>query len=133
MDKIKITQYATDNYNRQSYNQVLQAVEQQINRANDGYLFPMVSVTASYAMNYNDAVILADATAGAITITLKPAAECVQKRVTIKKTDSSGNSVTIDGNGAETIDGAATKSLATQYKSYDLVSYGGAWWIVGSL
>lgn len=130
MDKLKITQFATAEYNRQSYNNVLQSVEQQINRAADGYLFPVMPITASYTVNYNDGVILADATAGAITVTLKPANEMTQKRIVIIKTDASGNAVTIDGNGSETINGAATNVLAAQYNKVELAAYNGAWYIV---
>lgn len=129
MDKIAIRNYATHDYNRQSYNNVLTAVEMQINRAADGYLFPVKRLTSAdspYSMTYNDSVLIVDATSGAVTINLKPAREWEQKRITIKKIDSSANAVTADGSGAETIDGAATKSTTTQWASFELVSEGGA-------
>ena len=130
MDKIKLTQFATSEYNRQSYNNVLQAIEQQINRAADGYLFPVSAITSSYTINYNDSVILADATAGAITVTLKPANEMTQKRIVIIKTDASVNAVTVDGDSTETINGAATNVLAAQYDKVEIAAYNGAWYIV---
>lgn len=133
MDKINVTNRVTAEYNRQTFNAILTEIQREINRAADGYIFPATSQTSAYTMTLNDSVILVDATSGAVTVTLKPARECEGKRVTIKKTDASANAVTIDGDGSETIDGAATKSLATQYKAYELVSYNGAWWIVSAV
>jgi hypothetical protein len=133
MDKIAIQSHATDPYNRASIYKAFSLIEMAMNRAADGYLFPITAVTASYTMTLNDSIVLVNATAGAITITLPLANECTQKRISIKKTDASANVVTIDGNGAETIDGTATKTLATQYKSYELVASGGAWWIVSAI
>lgn len=130
MNKISIRQYATAEYNRQQYETVLSAVEREFNRAADGYLFTVTRVTSAYTMTLNDSVILVDASSGAVTVTLKPARECERKRVTIKKIDSSANAVTVDADSSEEIDGATTKSLASQYDSVELVSQGGAWWIV---
>ena len=130
MDKISITGYATADYNRQTTNLAYSKIEQQINRAADSFLFPVTRITSSYTQNQNDAIILADATAGSITITLLPALEWEQKRLTVKKIDSSGNSVVVDASGAETIDGAANKSTSTQYNSYDFVSEGGQVFII---
>jgi hypothetical protein len=101
----------------------------EINRGADGYLFPFLAVTSTYTLSLNDALVFADATSGSFSITLKPARECEQKRVTIKKT-TAANTVTIDPDGSETIDGAATYALSAQYASVELVSYNGSWWIV---
>ena len=48
----------------------------------------------------------------------------------IKKIDASGNAVTIDGNGAETIDGAATQTLGAQYDSMTVFCDGTGWHII---
>lgn len=133
MDKINVSNRIPADYNRQIYNTILTDIQQEINRGADGYLFPVTTITTSYSVSLNDSIILANATSGAITVTLPLALESEQKRLTIKKTDSSGNAVTIDGNGTETIDGALTKSLATQYKAYELVAQGGSWWIVSAV
>ncbi len=130
MDKLALTGYATDAYNRQTYYKALSDIEQQINRAVDGYLFPVKRVTTNYTMNLNDSIILVDATAGNVTITLQAALQWEQKKLTVKKIDTSGNTVTIDGNGAETIDGAATKVISAQYVTVNLTSQGGAIWII---
>lgn len=105
----------------------------------DGWRVPRMSgtvmsanttITATIILGGVDELVLADATAGAITITLPPAANMPGKHFYIKKIDSSGNTVTIDGNGAETIDGAATKVLSTQYASHHIISSNGSWHIV---
>lgn len=75
-----------------------------------------------------DRLILVDATSGAVTITLLAAATAGNGfRVAIKKIDSSGNAVTIDGNLSETIDGNTTSTLSTQYDSENLISDGSNW------
>ena len=73
---------------------------------------------------------LADAIAGAITIDLPPAADMSGKTVDIKKIDSSINSVTLDGDGSETIDGSLTQVLTTQYDEITVLSDGTAWYII---
>lgn len=88
------------------------------------------SVSVDYTATVADTTILVDATALARTITLPPAANCKGLILNIKKTDSSVNGVTIDGNGAETIDGAATKSTTTQYAGWMIQSDGANWFIL---
>lgn len=88
------------------------------------------AVSASATATNADTLILADATAGAVTITLPAAASSAGHRLIIKKTDASANAVTVDGSGAETIDGAATASLTAQYQSIEIVCDGSTWWKV---
>lgn len=78
-----------------------------------------VSVSANYTATLFDDVILVDATGGARTVTLPTVANarCMNKTFTIKKVDASANAVIVDGNGAETIDGALTQSLLIQWSS----------------
>lgn len=133
MDKIAITQYATSDYNRQSYNNVLTAVQTQINRAADGYLFPVKRLTSAdspYFATLNDSILIVDASSGAVTINLKPAREWEQKRVIVKKIDSSGNAVTATPDGSDTIDGASSKATTTQWASFELTSQGGAIFVI---
>lgn len=81
--------------------------------------------TYAHAETNGQIVILVDTTAGNITIGLPPAANNTAI-FHIKKTIAANN-LTIDGNGAETIDGSATKVLAAQYASASLVSDGTKW------
>ena len=52
------------------------------------------------------------------------------RTVTIMKADSGSGSVTIDADGSETINGATTVSLSTQYHFRTLVYDGSAGWVV---
>ncbi len=88
------------------------------------------SITASTTVDSRAAIVLVNATAGAVTVTLPIAAVSTGREIVVKKTDASANAVTIDGNGAETIDGAANTALATQWKSKLLYCTGAAWMIV---
>lgn len=78
----------------------------------------------------DDGLILADATAGALTVTLPSAANRKGHEVVVKRMNSGTNAVTVTAASGETIDGAATRALATQYDSLTLVSDGTNWVIV---
>lgn len=92
------------------------------------------SVTASETANYtattSDNFIPCDATSAAFTITLYAASGNAGRRLIIKKTDSTLNTITIDANSTETIDGSLTIKLATQYESVTLECDGTNWFIV---
>lgn len=130
MNKINITGRVLPDYNRQTQYDIANAIEVQINQAADGYLFPVYPADGDYTITLNDSLVTADATAGNITITLRPADECEQKLIIIKKTDASANTVTVAADGSETIDGAATNVLAAQYDTLKLMSDGNQWLIV---
>lgn len=92
---------------------------------------PHVSKTANYTASIEtDSVILCDATGGAFTITLPTAASADGYQFDIKKIDASANTVTVDGDGAETIDDSTTAVLTTQYESITVYSDGSEWWIL---
>jgi len=131
VNKVKLSNIP-DQYKRHDFYNLLSAVETAINQAAQGRLFPVTRVDSAYTLSVDDSTVLVDASGGAVTVTLKSALDCEQKRITIKKIDSSGNAVTVDADGSETIDGAATKSLAAQYNYIELVAEGGAWWIVSN-
>jgi hypothetical protein len=88
------------------------------------------AVTASDNFAPDDYLVLCNATAGVITLTLPVAAASQGRKLVAKKTDASANAVTVDGNGAETVDGAASISITAQYDSVSVISDGAAWWIV---
>jgi len=83
-----------------------------------------------YTQLSTDSLILVDATSGAVTVNLIAVAADNGAPVTIKKIDASGNAVTIDGDGAETIDGSTTKVLSSQYDSATVQQDGTEWWII---
>jgi len=82
--------------------------------------------------NRNGIVLLANT--GIVTHTLPPAADMVGYPITFKKTTAAAFAVTLDGNGAETIDGAATDAdIDAQYDTKTIVSDGSNWHIVESI
>lgn len=73
-----------------------------------------------------------DATGGAVAITLPSAASSTNKVFVIKKTDSSGNAVTVTRAGSDTIDGSNTYALSAQYDWVMIQSDGSTMWkIIG--
>lgn len=90
----------------------------------------IITVSSNYAVIAQDLTILVNATGGNRTITLPAAASNNGRVLNIKKIDASGNTVTIDGNASETIDGATTQVITTQWTSYQIQSDGSAWYIL---
>jgi hypothetical protein len=90
----------------------------------------VTSKTANYTALYSDDVILGDATSGAFAVTLPTAVGNAGKVFYIKKTDSSGNAVTINTTSSQTIDGSTTNVIQTQYKTIQVVSNGSNWSIL---
>ena len=91
-----------------------------------------ISVTAAYTVEAFDRVILANATAGAFTVTLPTAVDRNgQQPITIKRVNGGANAVTI-GSTSGTIDGSATASLASQYSCKTVISDGTNWHVVMS-
>lgn len=89
----------------------------------------VVSKTTTYTATTSDDVILASGSA--FTITLFASSGNSGKVLRIKKTDSSlSNIITLDGNGSETIDGALTTTLNTQYEEVTIVCDGSNWHIL---
>ncbi len=83
-----------------------------------------------YPLTTDNSVVLVDAAAGAVAVAL-PAASTVAGRVfNIKRLDGTVNTVTVDPDGAELIDGATTAALTIQYESVTLVSDGTGWSIL---
>ena len=95
-----------------------------------GLVLNISEKTTNYTVVDTDYTILGNASGGNITITLIPASPALGKIYNIKKIDSSSNTVTVNGNLSETIDGGTTAILTTQYESITIQCDGGAWWII---
>lgn len=89
--------------------------------------YAYTSLSANTTLDTTHSVVDVDASGAAITITLPTAVGCNGREYRIRKLDSSANAVTIDGAGAETINGAATKLLSAQYATATLLSNGTNW------
>lgn len=93
----------------------------------------LADAAATLTTAHLDKVLLIPNTA-ARTLTLPAAADCAGRFLTVKKTSADAFAVTIDGAGAETIDGAAT--FAAQDAAYDTVtilSDGTGWHIISKM
>lgn len=105
------------------------------------------TVTANYNVKFYDSTILVDATSGNITIDLSIASTSlaynsinvningtdyafdISKIITIKKIDSTVNTVTLD-NLTNLIDGATTQVLTNQYEALTIQWDGTDWYIL---
>jgi hypothetical protein len=85
------------------------------------------SVTATGNVQSGDYLLICDSTAGAITLTLPPAALVPGRIYAFKRINSGGGSVTIDGYASETIDGSTTASLTSHWDSFIIMTNGVAW------
>lgn len=86
-----------------------------------------------YDVLVTDGVLLVDTQSGAVTLNLPAAADAAGQVLTVKRMGTGVNAVTIDGDGAETIDGSATNTdLDAQYDVLTIVSDGSEWLILNS-
>ena len=89
-----------------------------------------VFADSPYTTTPTDDTILCDATSGSITINLLTAVGISGKKYNIKKIDSTSNSVTIDPDGAETIDGETSITITGENDNYTIQSDGTNWRII---
>lgn len=88
--------------------------------------------TANYTFTSTDpGIIFADATGGAVTITLPAASSStIGVQYQVFKVDSSANAVTIAGNGADTLLTGSTTSTTAQSNCLKVTGYTSTSWIV---
>ncbi len=87
--------------------------------------FAIISKAAAYTATPDDDFILVDTSGGNVTISLQPSAN-FSKPLTIKNIGE--NSVIIDPDGSETIDGSATLTISTEGQSIELAPDGSNWY-----
>jgi hypothetical protein len=95
-----------------------------------GLILGQVTIEDSFTVGDSEHTIFANVTRGNITITLPKAGARAGRILEVMKTDSSVNTVTIDANGSELINGATTKVLSTQYQTTKIQSNGLQWYIL---
>lgn len=115
------------NRNGELYRQDSAGVETKLLAGASAYL--TAAKVADYAVTDTDNVSLVLMTTAGTnrTVTLPTAADNTHRVITVKKVDSGTGQTIIDGEGAETIDGAANVKLYKQYESVTLVCDGTAW------
>lgn len=84
----------------------------------------IITLTADTTIKGNHDIYLVDATAGNVTITLPDSKAINSQEIVIKKTDSSGNTVTIVGTASQTIDGNANVVLSSQGSTLQIIADG---------
>lgn len=112
---------------RQALSDALRTHAIQLNWATGHEIINASSTDAAFAD-----LVLADASSGGFTLTLPEAGVWRDRVLRIKKTDATGNTVTVAAAGSETIDGAASIAISTQYHCRQFMSDGKDWYIVGA-
>ena len=72
------------------------------------------------------------ATGRSLTITLPLASSSSNHQIVVKKTSSDASTVTVAGQGGDTIDGETSVSIVGQYTSLTFVSDGSNWYIISA-
>jgi hypothetical protein len=97
-----------------------------------GFRTNLVTKTNNYTVTAIDCTVLFDTTGGNLTATLPPAASVTGQIYVFKNIGTGINSLTIDGDGSETIDGLTTQTLAL-LGVLQIQSTGTAWVVIGAL
>lgn len=87
-----------------------------------------VSVTSAGTVASDTYWERCNATSGAFTRTLPLAKDNWRRKIGLIKTDSSVNAVTVGRSGSDTINGATTQSLGSQYSTMTVISDGVSSW-----
>jgi hypothetical protein len=97
----------------------------------NGSLAVSIDTITSSTLALDDSyyTILCDTSSNAITINLPAAGGCSGRMYNIKVVDNT-NSVTVDANGSETIDGESTQVMTQQYSTMTIQSNGSNWYIL---
>jgi hypothetical protein len=93
-----------------------------------GFQYNVTTVTASTTLTATNQVVLVNASSGAATITLPAASSGSGLLIIVAKIDSSANAVTVSRAGTDTIQGAVSQTLSTQYSKSILMSDGTSIW-----
>lgn len=100
-------------------------------RFSKGVMERVITVTGTYQVTLDDSHIICAGTAP-FTATLPPAASCYDASTRTSKVywflNPDTDDATIDGNGAETINGAANFVLDVQYEWVKVVTDGVSWY-----
>jgi hypothetical protein len=89
--------------------------------------FAITEVNVNTTLNSTHTTVLVNCNSVDRVITLPAAAGAIRRIYNVKKIDSSANTVTVDGDGAEKIDGANTHVISSQWNSVTIQCDGTAW------
>jgi hypothetical protein len=91
--------------------------------------YKVQTLTTTQEIKTTRTLYLIDTTSGNVTVTLPTAKEAKGEWIVFKKIVAA-NTMTIDGNESETIDGATTQSTTTQWSTLEIVSDGTSWYVI---
>ena len=92
------------------------------------FSLPLTTETANYSPDENDYTILCNT--GSMTVNLPDAAAAEGRIYVIKKISASAGTITIDPNGGQTIDGAATNTEITSQWSTMMIQSNRSNWVI---
>jgi hypothetical protein len=100
----------------------------------DGAIAPLKNIakSASFTVGMEAACYLVTCGAIGVTVTLPPAADAPDVEYIIFNVDGGAGNITIDPDGAETINGAANYALNNQYDSARISSDGTEWFVTST-
>ncbi len=78
-----------------------------------------VATDSPYTVIPSDFTIICNAVGGAMIVNLPPATGS-GRVLEVKKIDASINTVTLDGDGGDTIDGVGTKVISSQWNAFTI-------------
>lgn len=97
---------------------------------NSSFATAITSKQQDYTLTDTDHTVLVNCSGGNVTITLPTAVGCAGRMYIIKRTDTSANSVNIDANGSEQIDGSTSLVGVAARGSIVIQSDNSGWWKV---
>lgn len=113
-------------------NTVIFSVDSNGTTSTEGQIVKRTATAIDYSVKTFDYLIGVTSTAAVRTITLPTAANATVGKIYVIKDESGGaatHNIIIDGNGSETIDGALTQAITTNYGSVQLYTDGSNWFI----
>ncbi len=87
-------------------------------------------VNTNYTIDHDDFIILADGSAGSITITLPSAVDACENTYNIKRISAGENKIYVETTDNELIDGLTGVEITTQYATLTVISNGTQWYII---
>jgi hypothetical protein len=110
---------------RGTWQKLNEAIEQRASRN----FVTLVAGDSPYAITDADQVVYVDSTAGSVTVDLPAAADSAGRVLVFKKLVA-GNTLTIDGNASELVEGGATLALTAALATARLHCNGTAWFSI---
>lgn len=103
--------------------------EEALRRLQRGHDLQTASASRTLEVYWPWTFVAVDTTAGSVTLTLPAARTMTGYELKVKKMVAA-NTLTLDGDVSEPIDGATTLAWTTQYQSFTLICDGSTWHVV---